>query len=214
MIPPFAGCIFDLDGTLLDSMHIWEQIDVDFLARRGIAATEDYTHKMAQLSYQEGAEYTIARYHLPETPAQLIQEWDDMSLEAYREHILLKEGAAEYLRLLKQQGCRLAVATALTPSFCEPVLRRNGIYPLFDAFAFVQEVPRGKGFPDIYLLAARRLSLPPERCLVFEDILPGILGAKAGGFATCGVEDSCSQKDRPAILREADYYIRSFRELL
>lgn len=214
MLPDFSCAIFDLDGTLLDSMSLWAQIDIDFLTRRGIPVPEDYTARMTKLSYADGAAYTISRFGLSETPEELIAEWDAMSIAAYRDTILLKDGVQEYLFTLKEKGVRMGIATALSPACCEPVLRRNGIDSCFDAFAFVQEVARGKGFPDIYLLASERLGASPAECVVFEDILPGIQGAKAGGFYTCGVADAHAAKEREDIRREADHFIESFRELL
>lgn len=101
-----------------------------------------------------------------------------MAVDAYTYEVELKDGAAEYLRYLKEKGIRMAVATSSSPELYEPALKRNGIYEYFKAFVTVSEVKRGKGFPDIYEKAAEKLSLPPETCVVYEDILTGIRGAK------------------------------------
>ena len=208
------GAIFDLDGTLLDSMGIWAKIDERFLAKRGIALPNDYVKQVTPMNYRDAAEYTIARFSLPESVDEVICDWIKMSEQAYRFEITLKPYAAEYLHQLKKQGIRLAVATAQTPQLYEPVLKNNGIYHLFDAFADLNEVERGKGFPDIYVLAAKRLHLPAQDCMVFEDISKGIRGAKSGGFKTCGVYDSYSDYEKEAIVRQADNYIISFKELI
>jgi len=208
------GAIFDLDGTLLDSMGIWAQLDRRFLAKRGIALPDDYVEKVTPMNYREAAAYTIARFSLPETADEIIREWVEMSAQAYRFEIMLKPLAEEYLRQLKRQGVKLAVATAQKPELYEPALKRNGIFDLFHAFANLGEVERGKGFPDIYFLAARRLGLPAQDCVVFEDISAGIRGAKSGGFQTCGVYDSYSDYEKGTIVQEADKYIENFGELL
>nr|WP_319488737.1 HAD family phosphatase [uncultured Caproiciproducens sp.] len=208
------GAIFDLDGTLLDSMGIWAQIDRQFLAKRGISLPVDYVEKVTPMNYKDAAAYTIARFALPETADEIIREWVEMSVQTYQFEVSLKPHAGEYLNQLKRQGVKLAIATAQTPELYEPALKNNGIYNLFDAFVNLGEVERGKGFPDIYLLAAQRLGFPAQDCVVFEDISAGIRGAKAGGFQTCGVDDPYSNYEKDVIVREADEYILSFGELL
>ena len=94
------------------------------------------------------------------------------------------------------------------------LLKRNGIYEYFKAFVTVSEVKRGKGFPDIYEKAAEKLSLPPETCVVYEDILAGIRGAKMGGFAAVGVYDRSGEGNRAKMEQEADRYVTSFKELM
>lgn len=204
------GAIFDLDGTLLDSMGVWEQIDVDFLKKRGIAATEDYTRAVTTMSFQEAADYSIRRFDLRESPDEIIREWNEMCLEAYTHTILLKPGAKDYLLRLKRGKIKLGVATALSSDLYGPALKNNGIFDLFEAFASIKEVSRGKGFPDVYLLAAERLELEPYQCEVFEDILPGIRGAKAGGLKTCGVYDPSSAYEWEKICAVADRVITGF----
>lgn len=211
---PFKAAIFDMDGTLLDSMGIWAQIDIDFLSARGFDPPDDYMEKVCPMSYQEMADYTIRRFHLDEKPADLIQEWDDRAVAAYSRQVRLKEGAKEYLTFLKQQGIKLALATASGPPLFEPALKNNGVYHLFDAISHVAECARGKGFPDIYLLSAQKLGVAPGDCVVFEDILEGIRGAKAAEMYTVGVYDSYAASQTPAIKELADQYIVSFQELL
>ena len=108
----------------------------------------------------------------------------------------------------------MAVATSSSPELYEPALKRNGIYEYFKAFVTVSEVKRGKGFPDIYEKAAEKLSLPPETCVVYEDILAGIRGAKMGEFAAVGVYDRSGEGNRAKMEQEADRYVTSFKELM
>ncbi len=200
----FKGAIFDLDGTLLDSMGIWADIDKRFLAKRGIALPDDYVEKVTPMNYQQASEYTIQRFQLVEEKQEIIQEWVQMSFDAYRFEIKLKPFVEEYLAYLKHLGIKLAVATAQTPELYEPTLKNNGVFELFDVFTNLSEVQRGKGFPDIYILAAQRLKLAPQDCMVFEDIYAGICGAKAGGFHTCGVHDPYSAYEKDKIESLAD----------
>ena len=208
------GAIFDLDGTLLDSLSVRAKIDVLFLQKRGIEVDEEYTRTVTALGFRDAAAYTVRRYNLSERPEDLIAEWVEMARRAYAEDIRLKPGAAEYLAGLREAGVRLGIATALHPENIEDVLANNGIREFFEGIATLTEVSRGKGFPDIYLLAASKIGLAPEHCVVFEDILLGIRGAKAGGFKVVGVLDEYSRHDFPAIREAADHTIGDFTEML
>ncbi len=210
----FKGAIFDLDGTLLDSMWVWRQIDRDFLARRGLTVPEDYMEKITALCFRDAAAYTIERFGLQEKPEALIAEWMEMAKEAYAKKVSVKPGVKEYLRQLQKRGIRIAAATSGDPALFIPCLKNNGIYDYFEALATVAEVKRGKDFPDVYELAAERLGLLPEECMVFEDIYTGILGASKGGFSTTGILDQESSFDWEKIRKSADHVIISFEELL
>ena len=111
----YKGAIFDLDGTLLDSMRVWDDIDVAFLKKRGLEVPPDYQEAITPLGFLEAARYTIRRFGFPETPEELIQEWHQMAVDAYTYEVELKDGAAEYLRYLKEKGIRMAVATSSSP---------------------------------------------------------------------------------------------------
>jgi len=208
------GAIFDLDGTLLDSMDVWKQIDVRFLEKRGMIATADYSQAVAQLGFRAAAEYTIDRFRLDEDPADIVDEWNHMAFQAYASEIGLKPHAREYLQHLKDRAVKLGVATALHPESVEASLKNNSILHLFDSFTTLHEVKRGKGFPDIYLLAARKLGVPPGECIVFEDILTGVKGAKAGGFQVCGIYDASSEHEWDQIKSVCDRSIRDYKELM
>ncbi len=207
------AAIFDLDGTLLDSMHIWSRIDLEFLAKRRIDVPADYMLKVAHLGSYQTAMYTKERFSLPETPEEMIAEWLEMAVHFYSDEVTLKKGAFEFLSDLKKAGIKLAVATANDPCLYEPALRHTEILPLFDAIADVDEVERKKGFPDIYLLACERLGAKASEAVVFEDIYLGIKGAKDGGFRTVAVYDEVSKADEEKIRAAADYFIRDFTEL-
>ena len=210
----YQGAIFDLDGTILDSMGVWRQIDVEFLGRRGISVPPDYLEAITPLGFDRAAEYAIGRFPLPASREEIVREWYLMAENAYRYQVELKEGAGEWLNRLKSLNIPLAVATSSDEALFVPALKRTGIYDCFDAFVTVKEVARGKGFPDIYEKAAGRIGCVPEQCVVFEDILQGIRGAKMGGFCAVAVYDEDSAHEEQAMRDAADYYIYSFRQLL
>lgn len=209
----FKGAIFDLDGTLLDSMGVWRKVDEDFLGKRGFAVPEDYLKKITSMEFQTAAEYTIERFLLNEKPEDVIAEWQEMVVDAYTYHVKLKPHVKEYLDCLKEQGISIALATAASPDLYVPALRNNGVLDHFRAFVSVRDVARGKGFPDVYEKAAEKLQLKPQDCVVFEDILKGIQGAKMGGFQTVAVYDAASWYEQEELQRTADCYITDFSQL-
>lgn len=208
------GAIFDMDGTLLDSMWVWKQIDIDFLGKRGFEVPDDYLEMITPMGYQRAAEYTIARFGLDEKPEDLIEEWYQMAAEAYAEWVMLKPHVKEYLEALKQSGTRIAAATSSAYELIAPCLKRNQILDYFEAFVTTMEVPRGKEFPDVYLEAAKRLGIAPEKCIAYEDIYKGICAAKQAGCRTVAVEEEASAYEAEKIRRAADYYISDFSELM
>ncbi|MDR1213722.1 MAG: HAD family phosphatase [Propionibacteriaceae bacterium] len=205
----WAACVFDLDGTLWDSLGLWRQIDQVFLARRGLDLPPDYPTAVAALPLDQAARYTIDRFGLLDTVAGLVEEWQAMALEAYSQTIELRPYAKEYLTELKAAGIRLAIATSLSEPLRRPALARHGLTDLFEVVCAADEVDRGKHNPQIYRLAARRLGLPPSRCLVFEDVLAAIRSARAAGLTVYAVRDG--QADWPAIARAAHGVVTDFR---
>ena len=207
------AAIFDLDGTLLDSMGLWQEVDRTFFARRGIVMPPDYGSTIAPMGFPAAAAYTRRSFSLPETEEEIIAEWNALALDAYAHRVEEKPHAKDYLLRLGEKGIPIAAATASHREYWEPALRRCGLYPLFQSFTEIREVSRGKGFPDIYLEASRKLGVPAGQCAVFEDITAGVRGALEGGFYTVGVYDGHHSNE--AELRAISHrYIRSFEELL
>lgn len=210
----FKAGLFDMDGTLLDSMWVWDKVDEVFAKRRGREANREIMREIAKMNLKQAADYVIEKFNLNERPEDIIKEWHDLAQYEYENTIVLKPYAKEYLQALKEKGVKLAICTASGRDFYEPVLKRNGVYDLFDVLTTTEEVKHSKGFPDIYLLAAERLGVKAEDCVVFEDILPGIQGAKLGNMTTVGVFDEGVSHQEEEIRKEADYYIKSYKELL
>lgn len=210
----FKGAIFDLDGTLLDSMHIWHDVDVEFFGRRGLTVTKEYVDIIKNMHLPAAAVYTKEKYNIKESAEEIVDEWLQLCREAYLTNVKLKSGVYEYLKMLYEKGVKLAFATASEKIVCEQTLKNHGIFDFFTASAYVSEINVGKSEPDIYLLASERIGVSPCDCIVFEDIIKGIRSAKKGGFMTCGVFDKSSEKDEDEIRKIADYYIKSFEEIL
>ncbi len=137
------AAIFDLDGTLLDSMGVWDQIDAAFLAKRGITVPDDYMETVTAMQFREIARYTIDRFGLDDTEDGLMAEWDRMAHDAYTSVVQPKAHALDYLRYLKDTGARLAVATTMPAGLRAPALGHAGMLDLFDAIVGVDDVGRG-----------------------------------------------------------------------
>ena len=213
-IEEMKGAILDMDGTLLDSMGIWDRIDHEFLARRGLECPDDYKTAVAALNSQRAAAYTIERFGFSDSPEELIAEWFGMCSDFYLHEAELKPYAKEYCEKLKQDGIPMILATASELTLVIPAMERTGLLGYFDSIVTASEVARGKGFPDIYQEAARRLRLPESDCAVFEDILPGLTGAGMGDFYRVGVYDVNCRTPEEEMRAACDLYIRSFAELM
>lgn len=198
------ACIFDLDGTLLDSMRLWEQIDRDFLTQRGLEVPPDYVEAVTSLSFPEAAAYTIRRFRLPDSADSLMREWNDRAVYAYGHTISMKPYAKEYLLRLKERGVKLGIATSLSGALYRPALAQHGIGHFFDVICSTDEVSCSKAHPDVFLLTAERLDVSPRDCVLFEDILAAVQSGKTAGMTVYAVYDDASKDSWDAIKQIAD----------
>lgn len=210
----FKAAIFDLDGTLVDSMWVWEKIDIEFLGKRGHAVPENLKESITHLSFTQVAEYFKETFSIDESIDEIMDEWHKMAYTEYSTNVFLKEGAKEYLHNLKESGVKIALATSNSIPLLEATLKSNGIYDLFDSITITDEVKKGKDNPDIYLLAAQKLNVKPIECMVYEDIIAAVGGAKLAGMNVTAVYDKASEADCELLKEKADNYIYSYKELL
>ena len=206
--------LFDLDGTLVDSMWMWGQIDIEFLGRFGYECPEDLQKTIEGMSFSETAVYFKDRFDLPMTLDEIKECWIDMSIEKYRHEVPLKDGALEFLKYCKANGSKTAIATSNGREIVDALIDSLQIGSFLQEIITACEVNAGKPEPDIYLEAARRLSVPASDCLVFEDIPAGILAGKRAGMTVIAVEDAWSGNQDDEIRSLSDGYIQSFYELL
>ncbi|MFY9177497.1 MAG: HAD family phosphatase [Caldicoprobacterales bacterium] len=214
IIRGIKGAIFDLDGTLVDSMGIWARVDIEFLRERGIEVPVDLSEEIQALTFEDCAKYFKRRFGLPETIEEIMDEWNKMAYHEYANNVKLKPGVRDYLSYLKEKDIKIGLATSNIPELLYATLKNNRILHYFDSISTVSEVSRNKNFPDIFLLAAKKMDLKPSECLVFEDILPAILSAKSAGMKTVGVYDKHSEYDMEEIKEHADLFIYNFECLL
>ena len=214
MLDGKQAVIFDLDGTLVDSMWMWKDIDIEFLARYGYECPEDLQKAIEGMSFSETAVYFKERFALPIELDEIKRIWTEMSIDKYRNEVPLKPGAGEFLRRLKERGVALGIATSNGRDMVDAVLGSLGIEGLFDNVTVGCEVANGKPAPDIYLHVAGLLGVRPENCLVFEDVPAGILAGKRAGMEVCAVEDAFSREFAGEKRSLADYFIADYFELL
>lgn len=206
--------LFDLDGTLVDSMWMWKAIDVEFLKRYGYDCPEDLEKVIEGMSFSETAIYFKDRFQLPMTLDEIKAIWIEMSIDKYRHEVPLKSGVAEFLSFLKKKGIRMGIATSNAQDMVAAVLDSLEIRSYFGVVATACEVAAGKPAPDIYLKVAADLGVQPEKCLVFEDVPAGILAGKRAGMRVGAVEDVFSLSMIEEKKELADFYIRDYRELI
>ena len=180
------GAIFDLDGTLLDSMGVWDQVDVDFLAKRGIEVPDDYMQKVAAMQFRQIAEYTIARFGLSDTPEALMEEWDHMARVMYATVVEAKPYAREYLESLKASGAKLAVATSLPPMLREPAMKHVGISTISMTWSASTMLATSAKLSRTYICWPRRVSASNQATAPYSRICWSACARPSRSACMCG----------------------------
>ncbi len=207
------GAIFDADGTLLNSMHIWRNLGERYLISLGIVPEEGLSGKLWPLSYDEGCEYLMKNYDLKRSVSEIQQGISRMIEKFYAEEVELKPGVCEFLEVLSEKNIPMVIATSGDRNLLSSALRRNKIAEYFDEIFTCSELGTDKRHSKIFLACAEFLKLKPENIAVFEDSLFAIEAAKSSGFVTFGIEDASSINDKTRIIETANYYIYDWRKI-
>lgn len=214
MLDNIKATIFDLDGTLLDSMWIWEKIDIDYLNSKGHNMPENLKDEICHLSFQQTAEYFKKRFNINDSIETILNTWHNMALNHYSNDVTLKPGALDLLNALKERGIKIGLATSNSIDLLTAGLNCVGIYEYFDEITTTDEAKRGKNFPDVYLLSAKKLGVDPNQCIVFEDIINAVKGAKLANMKVVAVYDKSSEYQMDTLIENSDKYIHDFKEIL
>lgn len=206
--------LFDLDGTLVDSMWIWTDIDIEYLGRFGLELPGDLQNCIEGMSFTETARYFKERFAIPDSLEEMKADWNRMAWEKYMKEVPLKPGVRKFLAFHRDRGVKMAVATSNSRELAEAVIAVHGLENVFDAIVTGCDVAHGKPFPDIYLEAAARLEVCAGECLVFEDVVAGIQAGKNAGMEVAAVEDPYSAYQERQKRELADFYIAGYEELL
>lgn len=205
--------IFDLDGTLVDSMWMWHQIDVEYLGRFQIALPEHLQQEIEGKSFHETAVYFKEHFPIPQSLEEMKNTWNQMAWDKYEKQVPLKPGAFQFLEACRKKGIKLGIATSNSRELVTNILDTHGLHNYFSSIKTGSEVIHGKPAPDIYLAVSEELHCPPEKCLVFEDILPGIQAGQNAGMKVCAVDDFYSQPVSAQKKELADFFIKDYREI-
>lgn len=207
-----SGVIFDVDGVLLNSMPVWENLGELYLNRLGIEAEKELGKILFTMSLEEGARYLIEQYGLDKTPEEIITGLNREVQDFYERRVPLKEGVRQFLQEFRERKVPMVIATSGDRKNAEAALKRLKILPYFQGIFTCSEIGSSKSQPDIYHAAALQLDTEPSRTWVFEDALHALKTAKQAGFRTVGVYDKASDRDLAQIWKTADIYLSEFKD--
>ena len=211
----YKAVIFDLDGTLIDSMGIWLQVDKEYLIKRGIPVPSDLFEDVPEgNSFNEICQYFKDKFNLPDSIEEIGTEWTGMVAQHYKTEIRLNRGAKELIEYLHEQNVKMAIGTSNTKYLAETVLKANGVLQYFDSIVAGCEEIKGKPYPDIFLKAAEELMVDPSDCMVIEDTLNGVRAAHNGGMDAFAIFDDNDTHNVENLKKEAEFYAEDFWEIL
>lgn len=207
------GAIFDLDGTVFDSMHIWSDIGLRFLNEKGVEPEPGIEDEFVKMSMTQAAEYYIKNIDPTETVLGIVEAVNKLVEGFYYNDVLLKDGVKEFLEFLKQRNVKICVATATDKHLVEKALIRNGIREYFDEIFTCTSVGAGKDSPVIYDKALEYLGTDKSNTYIFEDALYAIETANKAGYKILGIKDVSEKADPEAVKSFCNFYIESYSEI-
>ncbi|NLU46813.1 MAG: HAD family phosphatase [Syntrophomonadaceae bacterium] len=206
------GAIFDMDGTLLDSMPFWENIGRIYLEQKGITPPENLDEILAAMNLSQSARYFKEVYSIPASEEEIIKEFLGLIESGYRYTLPLKPSVIPFLEGLYQNGVKMCVATATDHALARAALERVGVMKYFDFILSCSQAEVGKDTPEFFLKVLELLQTPKEETMVFEDALHAIKSAKAAGLQVTAVYDKSAHRQQEQIKALADLYIYSFED--
>lgn len=206
--------IFDLDGTIVDSMWMWKSIDIEYLARVNRECPNNLQKCIEGMSFYETAVYFKDHFELEDSVEDIMECWNEMAFDKYSKEVLLKDGCKEFITYLHENGYKLGVATSNSRCLASESLRSRGIIQYFSEIITGDECDKGKPEPDVYLQTASHLNVSPDKCIVFEDLPAGIIAGKRAGMKTVAVKDDYSDHMWAEKVELADYHINDYEEIM
>lgn len=188
-----TGAIFDMDGTLLDSMSMWHTLDIQYLRGFNLEPEPEFQQIVATMTLSVAAEYMCEHYHLPRTPKQVEDEFMELVENYYRVELQLKPGALDLVKGLREKGFSIMVATANEYDVTLAALERTGVVPYIDELVTCTMAGEGKESPAVYVMACDQMGKHISECVVFEDSLFAMKTAKKKGFSVVAVYDDAAE---------------------
>ena len=207
------GAIFDMDGTLVDSMDYWAKNFIKKLDEENISYPDDVLNIITPMGIKRGVQY-IHELGNPKTPDVIYNELETAMTAEYSTNIPAKPGAMEYLKKLKEQGVKMCVLSASTHKMIETSAKKCGYFDYMEFIMSCEELEMSKSEPEIFKLVADKVGLSVEDVTVFDDNSIAVKSAKKAGARVCAVYDKTSEEYKDEIIASADKYIYSFEELL
>lgn len=206
------GAVFDVDGTILSSMFIWEDAGNRFLEKIGIDPVPELAQKVLTMSVPEGAQFIKDYYNLELERDEIVDGILHIVKDFYYYEAPLKDGILDVLKLLKENGVKMTVATSGDRGMVEAAFKRLGILDYFKAILTCGEIGANKTKPLIFEKAAEIMEVKPEQILVFEDSPHAIKTANAAGFHTVGIYDEYSKDVQDHVKQISEYYLHNWSE--
>lgn len=206
------GVIFDVDGVLLDTMHVWTDAGERYLASLGIKAEPRLGDKLFSMTVDMGAIYLKERYELPQSIEEIIKGVNGVVEDYYYRHAQFKPGAKGLLKKLKVRGVPMTIASSTAQGYILAAMERLGAAAYFDAVLSCVQLETSKAEPMIFFEAMKIMGTEPGETWLFEDGLYSVKTAKKAGLKTVGIYDEVSAHEQEELAAEADIYIRSLTE--
>jgi len=208
----FKGAIFDLDGTLLDSMPFWENLGSEYMKAKGINPPKNIDEILKPMSLNQSAQYLKEEYHISGSEDEIIDEILGMIEDHYFLKVPLKAGVLPFLERLHKENVRMCIATATDHELAKAALERLDVLQYFDFIFTCYDAGVGKNTPEFFLKVLELLNTPKGETVVFEDALHAIKSAKAAGLFVVAVYDKSSCEEQEEIKAIADIYLDSFED--
>lgn len=204
----FEAAIFDFDGTIAHTHHIWKLVDQEFFESRGIPYTPEIGKILSPLGFEKGAEWAIDTYGLQEDPKEIVAEWKELSKSFFVNSVQLRPGVVDFIGKLKEKGISTALATVNEPELLALLEPRLHLSTLFDTQVFAADVGSAKDEPYLYLETLTRLRAQAEKTILFEDIPLAIQTGNSIGLTTYAVNCEDEHQDIEKLSVLADFTIK------
>lgn len=202
-----------MDGTLIESMYVWEDVDKRFLAEYGIQATRQISDTVKTMSIQKAADYFVDTFNIPDSAEYVINRIEKLVEDEYRQLIPAKPYAMELIKSLHKSGHKLCIATATYRNLADMVCDRLGFTPYLDFILTCSDVGESKSSPAIFNVCTEKMDISKDKIVVIEDSLHSIKTARKAGYYTIAVYDHFSDSEWDEISKSANLTVQNLRQL-